>query len=76
MPQGFHAKWLPPPLDVSNPYIEYHSKYEEGDGHVQFHETFRRLQRIVPVADYPQYRDALRAIAAFSKEEIFLTEKG
>jgi transglutaminase-like putative cysteine protease len=76
MPSGFRAKWLPPPLDVSNPYVDYHAKYEERDGHVQFHETFRRLKRIVPMADYPQYRDALRSIAAFSKEEIFLTEKG
>lgn len=76
MPAKFRAKWLPPPLDVSNPYIEYHAKYEEKDGHVLFHETFRRLQRIVPVDGYPQYRDALRAVAAFTKQEIFLTEKG
>jgi transglutaminase-like putative cysteine protease len=76
MPSGFRAKWMPPPLDISNPYIDYHAKYEERDGHIQYHETFRRLQRIVPVADYPQYRDALRSIATFSKEEIFLTEKG
>jgi transglutaminase-like putative cysteine protease len=76
LPGGFRAKWLPPPLDVANPYVEYHARYEERDGHVLLNETFRRLQRIVPAADYPQYRDALRAMAAFSKQEIFLTEKG
>ena len=76
LPAKFHAKWLPPPLKIDNPYISYHATYEERDGHILFTETFRRLQRIVPVADYPAYRDALRTIAAFSKQEIFLTEKG
>lgn len=76
LPQGFRAKWLPPALDISNPYVECHAVYEEKDGHVFFKETFRRLQRVVPVADYPAYRDALRAIATFSKQEVFLTDKG
>ena len=35
-----------------------------------------RARRIVPAEDYAQYRDALRAIAAFSKQEVFLTAKG
>jgi hypothetical protein len=76
LPKGFHVKWLPPPLDVANPYIEFHAAYEARDGHISYGETFRRLQRIVPVADYPEYRNGLRAIAAFSKQEVFLTEKG
>ena len=76
LPAKFHAKWLPPPLNIDSPYVAYHAGYEERDGHILFKETFQRLQRIVPVADYPAYRDALRQIAAFSKQEIFLTEKG
>ncbi|MCX5759527.1 MAG: hypothetical protein NTU83_13685, partial [Candidatus Hydrogenedentes bacterium] len=75
VPAGFHVKWTPPPLDVSSPYLDYHAKYEEKDGHVVLHETLRRLERTVPAADYPAYRDALRHIAAFGKQEVFLTEK-
>jgi transglutaminase-like putative cysteine protease len=73
LPPGFHAKWLPPPLAISNAYLEYQAGYEERDGKIVFREDFRRLQRIVPTADYPAYRDALRAIAEFSKKEIFVT---
>jgi hypothetical protein len=76
VPKGFRAKWLPPALELANPYFEFKGSYEERNGHILFHETFRRLQRIVPPEDYPTYRDALRSIAAFSKQEIFLTEKG
>jgi hypothetical protein len=75
MPDGFKAKWLPPALEINNPYLGYSAKYEERGGHVVFRESFQRLQRIVPVKDYAEYRDALRSISAFSKKEIFLTEK-
>ena len=76
LPPKFHAKWLPPPLDVTNAYLEYHGKYEERDGHIVLTETMRRLQRLVPPTDYPAFRDALRAIAAFEAKEVFLTGKG
>lgn len=76
LPQGYSAKWLPEPLEITSPYLEYRAEYKERRGHVEFHETYRRLQRIVPAADYAAYRDALRSISEFSKKEIFLTEKG
>ncbi|NIA12960.1 MAG: DUF3857 domain-containing protein [Nitrospiraceae bacterium] len=76
LPPGFVARWLPPPLDIQNDHIEYHAKYEEADGKVLFRGVFRRLQREVPAEAYPEYRDALRAIAAFSTKEIFLTDEG
>ena len=75
MPEGFKLKWAPPALEIKNPYLDYSAAYTEQDGKVLFRETFRRLERIVPVEDYEMYRDALRSIAAFSKKEIFLTEK-
>jgi len=76
LPPGFRARWLPPPLEIVHPYVEYQARYEEAEGRVRFRETYRRPERIVPVEDYPAYRDALRAIAAFTKQEIFLTEEG
>jgi len=76
LPTGFRPKWLPPPLKIANPYVEYEAHYEAAEGQVGFRAAYRRLKRIVPVEDYPAYRDALRAIAAFTKQEIFLTEEG
>jgi hypothetical protein len=80
IPEGFRAAWLPPPLEISNAYVEFKASYQEvgsssaaDGGVVQYRETFRRLQRIVPVQDYDVYRDALRTISAFSKNEVFLT---
>jgi hypothetical protein len=63
-------------LAISSPYLEYHAAYEPGEGGIRLEQTFRRLQRVVPVEDYPQYRDDLRAIAAFTKKEIFVSEEG
>ena len=76
LPVGFHAKWLPPPLDISSPYLEFHAAYEEDGGIIRFRQSFRRLKRIVPTSDYPEYRDALRAISSFSKKEIFIAKEG
>ncbi|MDQ1257175.1 MAG: hypothetical protein QG656_1777, partial [Candidatus Hydrogenedentes bacterium] len=76
LPPGFRAKWLPPPLDIANPYVEYHAAYEDQGGKILFRETFRRPKRIVPPADYAAYRDALRSIAEFSKKEIFVKRGG
>lgn len=76
LPKGFRAKWLPPALEIKNPYLEYSASYAEKNGQIAFRETFRRLQRVVPVDAYKEYRDALRSIAAFAKQEMYLTEKG
>ncbi len=75
LPSRFRAQWLPPALDIVNPNVEYHGRYEEHEGRIEFRGEFRRLVRTVPVADYPAYRDALRAIAAFTQKEIFLTDE-
>ncbi|MFO7976036.1 MAG: DUF3857 domain-containing protein [Candidatus Hydrogenedentota bacterium] len=76
LPPGYRLKWAPPPLRFNTPYLEYEATYEETDAGVKLTESFRRLKRIVPVDAYPEYRDALRAIAAFSGKEIFVTEEG
>ena len=75
LPRGFRAKWLPPALEIANPYLEFNAAYEEDGNAIRFRESFRRLERVVPPEDYADYRDALRAIAEFSKQEIFLTEQ-
>lgn len=74
LPKGFRALWLPPTLEIDSPYLSFKAAYEDQGDVILFHETFRRLKRIVPVVDYPEYRDQLRAIAAFSKQEVFLTQ--
>ena len=76
LPEGVRLKWAPPPLRISTPYIEYEAAYEETASGVTLTEQFRRPERIIPVEAYPEYRDALRAIAAFSAREIFVTEEG
>jgi hypothetical protein len=76
LPEGFRLKWAPPALRFSTPHLEYEAVYKETDGVITLTESFKRLGRIVPAEAYPEYRDALRAIAAFSAKEIFVTEEG
>jgi len=76
LPKGFKSRWLPDSLEIRNPHLEYSGTYEDRGDHILFKETFRRLQRIVPPDAYPEYRDALRSISEFSKQEIFLNAKG
>ncbi len=76
LPAGFRLKWAPPPLRIRTPHLEYDAAYEETADGVTLTEVFRRLDRIIPVEAYPEYRDGLRAIAAFTAKEIFVTEEG
>lgn len=76
LPAGFRLKWAPPPLRIRTPHLEYDAVYEETATGVALKEVFRRLDRIIPVEAYAEYRDALRAIAAFTAKEIFVTEEG
>ena len=75
LPKGYAVKWTPEPLEITTPYLEYRGEYRLEKGALRLRERFRRLKRIVPVEDYPAYRDALRAIAAFSKKEIFFRQE-
>ena len=75
LPPGFSSKWVPPPLEITSPYLSFRASYEEHDGVIAYRESFQRLAQIVPVEDYPEYRDHLRAIAAFSKQEIFVEKR-
>ena len=63
-------------MRIRTPHLEYDAVYEETATGVTLKEVFRRLDRIIPVEAYAEYRDALRAIAAFTAKEIFVTEEG
>jgi hypothetical protein len=76
LPRGYRPKWVPPPLVYSSPSLEYRAAYEVQGRTVRYREEFRRLQRVIPVEDYVPYRDALRGLAAFSQQEIFLNKEG
>jgi transglutaminase-like putative cysteine protease len=77
LPDGYRLKWAPEPLTGKTPYLEYRLeyRYDKKTRALKLHEEFRRLQRVIPVADYPAYRDALRKIALFSQQEVFITRE-
>ena len=75
-PDGFAVEWTPEPIEITSPYLEFSAAYTQEEGVLKLHERFRRLKRIIPPEDYPAYRDALRAIAAFSMKEVFFTVEG
>lgn len=76
LPEGWRVKWTPAPLEITNPYLEYRAAYTDKGETLELKQTFRRLQRIVPPEDYTAYRDALRSIAQFTKQEVFFSEEG
>ena len=74
-PKGFAVQWTPEPIEIASPYLEFSAAYTQEKGLLKLRERFRRLKQVIPPEDYPAYRDALRAIAAFSKKEVFFTVK-
>jgi transglutaminase-like putative cysteine protease len=72
LPAGWKTEWTPEPLEFATPYLAFTARYTQQGDVLQYRESFQRLQRIIPVDAYEEYRDALRQIAAFSKQEVFL----
>ncbi|MBF0500557.1 MAG: DUF3857 domain-containing protein [Candidatus Riflebacteria bacterium] len=74
LPHGFRVKFIPEPLKIKTPYIDFESKYTQSGNDVK---VFRKLSlpvRIVPVKDYEKHKEALERISRFTEERIFLEE--
>ncbi len=74
LPPGFSVKYLPPPLRVQSPYVEFEVTYDQKEGQILLRRTLAFPRRIIPVADYATYKADLERIARSSDERIFLVE--
>ena len=74
LPTGFQVKYVPAPLTIKTPYIEFEGLYKQEKDGVKVLRKMAVLKRIVPVADYLSHRETLEKIAKFSEERIFLEE--
>ncbi len=74
LPKGFTVKYLPQPLRVKNPYVEFEVTYDQKADQIEIHRTLAFPQRVIPVKDYGLYKEALERIARSTEERIFLEQ--
>ncbi len=76
VPASYRLKYLPPKVTFKTPYATYEAQYEQqGGSAIVFTSTFSRKARIIPVKDYPLYRQFLQNVSKSSKEQIFFEIK-
>lgn len=75
LPPGFAVKYLPPPLRIKSPYVEFEVTYDQKEGQILLRRTLAFPRRIIPVAEYASYKADLERIARASDERIFLEEE-
>ncbi|MFH1006672.1 MAG: DUF3857 and transglutaminase domain-containing protein [Candidatus Latescibacterota bacterium] len=72
VPETYRVKYLPPEIGLETPYATYSASFTaEDDTTIIFHDTFRRTERIVPVADYAAYQTFLQKVSKYSREQLF-----
>jgi len=74
VPPGFSVKYLPTPLQVKNPYIEFEVKYTHQGQTIKVFRKMAVLKRTVPVAEYQTYKEDLEKISKSGEERIFLED--
>jgi hypothetical protein len=75
IPDGYQVYYLPEPLEVINPYIEFHSSYRiEGEKIFYQEEFIEKAIRITP-EEYPVYKESCQVMGKISKREVLFRKK-
>lgn len=72
LPAGTVVEYLPKNIEIETPYASYSGKFTAEGGKVVFEDVYRLEKRVVPAADYVEYRDFCKMVGQYSKEQIFL----
>ncbi len=75
IPDNFTVRFVPKPLEIKNPHASYSASYTVNGNSITFASTFKRKDRIIPAADYGEYRKFLQTVKTYSKGRVFLEEK-
>ena len=72
VPEGYQVNYLPTPLRVQSPYVEFEVIYDQQGNKITITRKLAFPRRIIPVHEYDKYKSHLEKIALSSKERIFL----
>ena len=72
IPKGYKISAIPEPLEVGCPYYMVKAGYEVNGGTLRFHYRYEQKHVVVPVADYPSYREGLLKVEQYCRQKIFL----
>ena len=72
VPQDYRVKYLPEEVSLETPYATYTASYAAvDDTTIVFRDDFRRIQRLVPVHDYQEYKAFLQKVSKYTQEQLF-----
>ncbi len=71
--EGLKLKYLPDSIAINDPHFSYIAYYKKADtGQIEYHDSFRRWDRIIPFEDYDVYKkDILTLLNHMRKPVIF-----
>lgn len=72
IPKGFKVEYLPEPINISTPYASYKAKYSKKGNIIIFSDDLKRWKRIIPVKNYPLYKNFLKKVSQYQERKIFL----
>lgn len=75
LPENYTIKYLPSSIEINNEYMSYSAHYIVFENQVFFEDELKFKKRIVPVKDYPNFRNSLQEVSRYSDEQIFLEKK-
>jgi transglutaminase-like putative cysteine protease len=72
VPDTLKIKYVPEEISVENKHASYKASYKIEGNKIIFKSEYKRWDRVVPAADYKEYRKFLQTVSAYAKKQIFL----
>jgi len=76
LPDHLAVKYVPPDVDITTPWFDFSQRFETKGREVRLTSTRRVKVRIIPVADYPAYKEKIEEIASSVNQNVVLEEIG
>lgn len=75
LPEGYEVLRLPEPVEIQNPYFEFHRRFQVKEGKVLLEESIRRNAVRIPADEYSRYETACQAMQKSLREDLILKDK-
>ncbi len=75
IPEGFKVRYLPQEISLSNSFLEFKNSLEKSEKSIIYKDYYLQKKEILPVEDYPEYKEIITKIAELPEEWIILEKK-
>lgn len=75
IPEGYRVRYLPKEINLTNPFVEFKNSFETDEKSITYTDYYTDKEELIPVENYPEYKDIITQIAETPEEWIILEKE-